>query len=70
MLKRILSALLIALMLTFVFVSCSKDDTQPPDDGNGENNGDNTEGGNENKPTEEEKAELEFTLKSDGTYLV
>ena len=78
MLKRILSAILIALMLTFVFASCG-DEPEVPDDNGGENtdngNGENNEnngGGNENvKPVDPDTPQgLEFTLKDDGTYSV
>ena len=81
MIKKIISVLLIALMLTFVFASCG-DEPETPDDtigentdnGNGENNGntDNGNNGNENdKPVDPENPQgLAFTLKDDGTYSV
>ena len=71
MFKRILSAILIALMLTLVFVSCGNDPETPENGGentdtpeNGENNGENSNVPNDNPQG------LEFTLKSDDTYKV
>lgn len=73
MFKKIISALLIALMLTCVFVSCNNEPEVPDNgEGDGENtdNGGENNGGNENtKPTDNPQG-LEFTLKDDGTYSV
>ncbi len=80
MFKKIISALLIALMLTFVFVSCGDDKPNDNNNENGgennENNGENENGGNGNgnenvKPVDPDNPQgLEFTLKDDGTYSV
>ena len=82
MLKRIICAILIALMLTCVFASCKKEDQGDQGENNGENGGENTDGSGENnegsegggeneKPVDPENPQgLAFTLKDDGTYSV
>lgn len=74
MFKKIISALLIALMLTCVFVSCNNE-PETPDEG-GENtdtpaDGDNNNsGGDESNVPNDNPQNLSFTLKSDDTYKV
>jgi len=67
MFKKIICAILIALMLTCLLVSCSNEPETPND--NGENGG--NEGGDGTTPPPADKPkELAFILKDDGTYKV